>query len=428
MTDRYVWSGAAGAGTGANFTNAYTTIVAAEAAASAGDLYLVASDHVEDLAATLTFNGTADVPDKVVCVNRGTGLPESMVTGGGRLGSATGVGVTIAGSVTTWGVHFRTGGGTSQTTTASCSIGATGTYQKHENVKFSLPNTTGSRVNTGGVCIIDNYTIDSLSASAYISSGTLTYLRNSSNPWMTTSPSNGIGNGALGNYYLQGLDLMTLAGKTLVQTTANQRSVELSGCKIPSTMTISQPLNRVDRVDLVYCTDESGVLRHERHRRSGVLTRNTAVYRSGGANDGTDNYCWRIITTSAATRDAPFESFELDFWVPQANVGNSTTATIHTVTDGVTLTDAEANLEIFAAVTASQALHTRSNDGPATVLTAAANQASSTETWTTPGLTTPTKQKLEVTFTPTRAGAHRLVVRIGRASSTVYVCPKVEIA
>lgn len=428
MTDRYVYSGAAGAGTGVDFTNAYTTIGAAITASAAGDLFRVASDHAEDTSGTITFKGTIDLPDKLVCVNRGTGAPETMVTGGGRLGSTTGNSIAISGNVTTWGLHYRLGGGTGGGTTATLTLGATGTYQKHENVRFTLPNTSASRVNTAGVCVIDNYSIDSLSASAYISSGTLTYLRNSSTPWLTTSPSFGIGNGASGTYHIQGLDLMTLAGKTLVQTTANQRTVEMSGCKIPSTLTISQPLNRVDRIDLVYCTDETGLLRHERHRRSGVLTRNTTIYRSGGASEDGTNFSWKIATTSAATRDAPFESFEMDFWVPQAKVGNSTTATIHTVTDNVTLTDAEANLEIFAAVTASQALHTRSNDGPATVLATPANQATSTETWTTTGLSTPVKQKLAVTFTPTRAGAHRLVVRIGKASSIVYVCPKVEIA
>jgi hypothetical protein len=67
MANVYVYSGAAGAGTGADWTNAYTTLTAALAAKAAGDDFWVAHDHAETQASalTLTSPGTpaSAVPD-----------------------------------------------------------------------------------------------------------------------------------------------------------------------------------------------------------------------------------------------------------------------------------------------------------------------------------------------------------------------------
>jgi hypothetical protein len=72
MALRYVWSGAAGTGSGADWTNAHTTLSAAITAGAAGDTYYVAHDHAESVATALTlgFKGTIQSPDRVLCVNR----------------------------------------------------------------------------------------------------------------------------------------------------------------------------------------------------------------------------------------------------------------------------------------------------------------------------------------------------------------------
>jgi hypothetical protein len=58
----------------------------------------------------------------------------------------------------------------------------------------------------------------------------------------------------------------------------------------------------------------------------------------------------------------------------------------------------------------------------------AADQASSIETWTTPGLATPVKQKLSVTFTPQEKGFIYAVINLAKASATVYVDPKLTVS
>ena len=61
------------------------------------------------------------------------------------------------------------------------------------------------------------------------------------------------------------------------------------------------------------------------------------------------------------------------------------------------------------------------SDQVADVFATPANQASSSATWTTTGMTNPNKQKLTVTWTPAKAGAVLGTVSIAAASKTVYV-------
>lgn len=104
------------------------------------------------------------------------------------------------------------------------------------------------------------------------------------------------------------------------------------------------------------------------------------------------------------------------------------TATIEVITDNVTLTDGECWLEIQYLGTSGVPLGSFLSDAKADVLATAANQTTSSETWTTTGLTTPVKQYLRVTFTPQEKGFVHAVVKLAKASTTVYVCPKLALA
>ena len=77
MANWYVWSGATGTGTGADWANAYTTLNAAATAKAAGDVFFVAHDHVQTsaVALTITFAGTEALPNRVYCVNRAGSVP-----------------------------------------------------------------------------------------------------------------------------------------------------------------------------------------------------------------------------------------------------------------------------------------------------------------------------------------------------------------
>jgi hypothetical protein len=57
-----------------------------------------------------------------------------------------------------------------------------------------------------------------------------------------------------------------------------------------------------------------------------------------------------------------------------------------------------------------------------------ADQATSSASWTTTGLTNPNAQKLAVTFTPQQAGYIHCRVMVAKASSTYYVDPTVTLS
>ena len=107
--------------------------------------------------------------------------------------------------------------------------------------------------------------------------------------------------------------------------------------------------------------------------------------------------------------------------------GAAKTVTVEIVTDGVTLTDGECWLEVMYLGTSGVPLGTLIRDAKADVLASAANQTSSSETWTTTGLTTPIKQKLSVTFTPQEKGFFIARVVLAKPSTTVYVDPKLTV-
>jgi hypothetical protein len=94
----------------------------------------------------------------------------------------------------------------------------------------------------------------------------------------------------------------------------------------------------------------------------------------------------------------------------------------------VTLTDAECWIEVQYLGTSGVPLGSFTSDAKADPLTAAANQTSSSETWTTTGLTTPIKQKLSVTFTPQEKGYIHAVIHLAKASISIYVVPKLTVA
>jgi hypothetical protein len=118
-------------------------------------------------------------------------------------------------------------------------------------------------------------------------------------------------------------------------------------------------------------------------------------------------------------------------WIEKWNetTGSSITVTIETVTDNVTLTDAEAWIEVEYLGTSGFPLGIWTSDRIANAtLGTPANQTSSSETWTTTGLATPVKQKLAVSFTPQEKGLIRARVAVAKASTTMYYDPLLTVS
>lgn len=441
MASIYVYSGAAGAGTGADWANAYTTLTAAIAGGAAGDTYYVAHDHAESTAGavTLSWKGTPAAPDRCLCVNRAGTVPPvaadlrttaTVTTTGANAFASAG------GSLYCYGVNFMVGTGASA---ASGTYVATTIDRKHvyESCTFGLATTSGTSANIFGGTSGDQTELINCSVSFGLatqdvraSTSGLTW-RNNGTAAVTgaTLPTLFSEAPGRGEMLFSGLDLSNLgSGKTLVQSSAGTLSkATFRNCKLDAAVTIaSGAVGPSATVDLIGCGATGVSSRNERHRYQGVLTTETTIVRTSGASDGTTPYSWKIVTTANNKRDFPFECFDLS--IMNEAVAAPMTLTVHTVTDNVTLTDAEIWLEAAYLGSAATPIVSRISDANATVLTTAANQASDSGTaWTTTGLTTPLKQKLEVTFTPEMAGVVRFRVKIAKASTTVYVCPLAEL-
>jgi hypothetical protein len=157
---------------------------------------------------------------------------------------------------------------------------------------------------------------------------------------------------------------------------------------------------------------------------AGSIKSETTLVKTGGASDGTTALSWKLTTTANANEYvAPLITDDMAIWID--NTGSTKTISVDILHDSATaLTDAEVWLEIDYLGSSAQPLGTPASDKRATVLTTAANQASSSASWVTTGLANPNMQKLEVTFTPNMKGFVYARVCLAKPSYTIYVDPK----
>ena len=98
--------------------------------------------------------------------------------------------------------------------------------------------------------------------------------------------------------------------------------------------------------------------------------------------------------------------------------GSGVTVTIPVVTDGVTLKDNEAWVEVEYLGTSGLPLGSFASDAAPDVLDSGTNQTTdATSSWTTTGLGSPVKQSLATTFTPQEKGLVRARVCLAKAST-----------
>lgn len=439
MAARYVYSGAAGAGTGADWANAHTTLAAAITASAAGDTFYVASDHSHNYGATqtLTFKGTAASPDRIVSVNRAGSVPpvEADVLAGAVEGTnAASASMNVNGTFYNYGVTFAPGSG--QSNSCNLTIGQTSSLQFHDNCQLHLLTTGASAALTIGnsnakivfnkpklkfgatgqnLTISGPLVITGDPSASILAAG-------SSVPTTLVAAASGTNEAAV----ISGADLSAITG-LIPASSSNAGKYRLVNCKLHASATFGTPTVAAARIDVLGCNSGANIEDNRRFMYQGTLTTETTIKRTAGASDGTTAYCWKVVTTANNEHDFPFECFDGEMW--NDDTGVAKTLTVHTVTDNVTLTDAEIWLEVEYLGSAGSPISTLITDANATVLTAGANQASdSGEAWTTTGLTTPVKQKLEVTFTPQMAGLIRWRVKVGKVSTTVYVCPKPDLS
>lgn len=441
MADKYLRNSASGSATGADWANAYTTLVAAFAGMSAGGRLFVADDHAESqtTSMTLTSPGTAASPCIVICVNTHTVEPPTGVATSATITTATNatVPISFAGFVVYYGITFNCGSGSSGSGSTITATPTTPFWLKFDACALKLLTTGSSSVIAFGNAStsVDDGSVELVNTTlTFAATGQSLHSRCPFTWRHTTSAVNGTvpttliipGAGNAASMNLIGIDLSAIGtGKNILSLSiASPLEVNLEGCKLGSgvSITTGSILGQGGTSVRVTNSDSSDTnYRYYKQNYSGIISHNTATYRSGGASDGTTNVSRKMESSANAKNFCPLVMDDGVIWNETLT---SQTLTVYVITDNVTLKNSEAWVEVSYLGTSGFPLLSSVDDAVFTyLLETDADQDTDTSTWTTSGITTPVKQKLSVTFAAAEKGPIYYRVCLAKASTTMYVDP-----
>ncbi|TIO62933.1 hypothetical protein [Mesorhizobium sp.] len=438
MTLRYVRSGAAGAGTGADWTNAYTTLAAALTAAAAGDTIYVSEDHAESQASAMSFSnaGTVSNPVYVICVNHlGSVPPVSADLRTTATVTTTGTNsITFAnGGAYFEGIIFNSGTGAGAAQIILPNIASAALVFKNCSLRI---NSTGSGkillgnggVNNNLVELINTTLSFGGTGQGLTVGGTVFKWRDTASALLGTVPTTLFDwrTGTGSDVTISGVDLSAAgSGKTLIGNSVSEAvRVQVIDCKLNASVTKYATPGSPASVDVdFYRSGSSGVNYNvSRGRYAGTLDEETTIVRTGGASDGTTPLAWKIVTTANVTYPIPFEAPPIAIW--NDTTGSTVTATIQGIWGGGAVpNNDDIWLEVEYLGDASSPKASFVNDGKADVLASGTGQTAGSGTW---GGST-TKFSLDVSFTPQQKGWILARVKAAKASSTFYIDPKVTL-
>lgn len=438
MPDIYVKNNAATPTSPYNSWNtAATLLTTASGIDTAGDTIYISSTHSEATSTnqTVALAGTVANPVRVLSVTEDA---TPVLTAGATIATTGAISITTQGSAYFFGLTFNLGSGSGSFSSMTLA-NSDGSNQVFDSCAITFVNTSASnRINIGSNSTNIEGSITLKDVTVKFANTAQGFLVNGNGK--LTMAGGGIDNTSsqlTSGFILSaaqqqdasfiGVDLSRLATTcNLVGATAQQcvGKITFINCKLPASWTgqpAVTPTNTNMRVSLYNCDSGAANYRVWIVTSAGSIREETTIVKTGGASDGTTSLSWNM-TTVAATNELinPLISDTIAVWLE--SIGTSQTITIDIIHDStVALTDAEVWLEIDYLGSSTNPLSSELSDKRATILTTATNQAASTESWTTTGLTNPNKQKLEVTFTPQMKGFVYARVFLAKPSYTIYV-------
>jgi len=425
------------ADSGATWALAKLDLTGAAAIDAAGDTIWVSQSHAESTAGSITFDwaGTAASPTRVICGDDSAEPPTALATT--ATVSATGSAVLSVSSgidyLYVYGITFNAASGASS---GQIALNQNTGLQVYENCNFNLVTTDVTSViignNSTGITQLVNCGLQfSATAQSMQQNGGMLALNGGSvlaDAAITTFTTLGAG----AHLYANGFDFLNCAAAmNICSNTSSNVNVRLRNCRMPASwsgsVNASTPgSNSVFEIHNCDSTDTN--YRLERKTQFGTVTHETTIVGGAGASDGTTAISWKMVSNANSewnhqTLDSP----EIVRW--NETTGSAITATIEIVHDSLTnITDQQIWMEVQYLGTSGTPLALFVDDAAADYITAAADQADSSASWTTTGMTNPNTQKLSVTFTPQEKGFIHAVVKLAVASKTVYVDPKITVA
>jgi hypothetical protein len=447
-----VRSGAAGSADGSDWTNAFLTLAAALAVATSADRIWVADDHAESTtsAINLVFPSTPGL--QVLCADQHTTWPPTATgTGASLTIGAASVSLTLRGAAFVKGLTFNSA--TNPSVLCSILVGAqsgVNSMLRFKECTFNIrTNDINARLKVGqedGTATLISwiqfyncrFKFGGASQSVQLNKGRFRMedfgFVDASGSTPTSLFTFNSSTGAIAE--LIGSDL-SAESFTNLAAFANSAVVNftLIDCKMPAgaNLTTGSPTTPgAIHVKAVNCDSGDTNYKYWSESPTGSVKTETTIKRTGGASDGTTGQSLKVQSTSLASYPTVPHEADIEFW--NETIGSPVTCTVEVVHDsagggtGGRFLDSELSLHAEYLGTSGFPLGAFVDDGPADILATPADQADSSETWTTTGLSSPVKQALSVTFTPQEVGWVRLKVKLFKPSATVYICHKPTVA
>lgn len=402
------------------------------ALAVAGDTVWVSNNHAESVGAS-SWGGastavTAGLQSGVsyICVNDGATPPTAVAT---TATVTTGAGNAVVGGPNSYvyGVSFTVGSGD----TANRTMQVSG-YLEACNFTVSTSSTNSYiAISTNG-SQWKNCGVKFASASHHVRpyDGTLVWRGGSLLSGGTSPTALLIGATTPILAFVENIDLSNAtASVNIASSTFGGANAIFRNIKLPSSW--SGSLNSATPTGISFyemsATDNSGTNYVYRNKTNGgEVFQETTLVRTGGATNGTTAISYKMVT-SASAQFPQIRSRTPDIVRWNDTTGSSVTVTAELLHDSATaLTDGECWIEVSYYGGSGSPLGSYSSSARG-FLASASNLASSSEKWTTTGMTNPNTQKVSVTFTPQLKGFLIARVMLAKESKTIYVDPKLAV-
>jgi hypothetical protein len=229
---------------------------------------------------------------------------------------------------------------------------------------------------------------------------------------------------------LSEIDLTAIGANTLFSTSSSRQLwLTLNRCKLPSNLAnIYNSFGGYGDIGVIkihHSSYDRGTYGFIEDSYQGRVSDETTIVRTGGASDGTTPFSFKMASSANC-------GVALSLKAPIINAWNSLTSeiavTVHGIIDSATnLQDDEVWMEVEYPASATSGLGEVISSRKLAIVESVSDLASSTETWADGSMTNPNKFKMTATFIPAQAGPIAVRVCIGRASQTIYICPKAEV-
>lgn len=387
-------------GTTANWAFAAIYMHYVASALAAGDRLFVSNNHAETQATVQSnsvFPGTLTSPNQILCVNDGATPPTAVATTA-TVTTTGAFGITLAGTFYMYGITFSgaTGGTGANSGMANASAVVREVFEKCAfKIGSTVANTwtisvSGQLFPAEVIWLDCDIRLNATSQRFRFNNVKFdwrggTYLSGGTNPTSLFTASSG-GVGATAD--IQGVDFSNLATtfSFVVVQPGSVVDFRVARCKMPaswtggiwsSTLTVPGCRGTIHgfgngaNLYPIWEEDFAGVIREE-----------TILVKTGGSSDGTTPISWKL---SANASNIQYPRFGLAG--PKRSIWNDTTGGAKNVAieiihnSAALLTNADVYLAVDALTNSGSVQAARSSDGPADVMTAAANQSTSTAAW-----------------------------------------------